>query len=166
MHTGLFRILFFLLMLAASVSAIAQTMEPQQGPDRDKFLAQLRPYQHELLAKELKLSKEQARDFMPVYDKMDDELRQVADETRELERKAIENADASDTELEAASQAVFAQKQKEGKIEMEYYEKFKQILTPRQLLRLKSAERLFTQRLLREHRKLKRDQPIDERGRR
>lgn len=166
MHTGLFRVFLSLVLFAVTLPAIAQTMEPQQGPDRDKFLAQLRPYQHEFLAKELKLSKEQARDFMPVYDKMDDELRQVADETRELERKAMENPDASDTELEAASQAIFAQKQKEGKIEMEYYEKFKQILTPRQLLGLKSAERQFTQRLLREHRKLRRDQPFDERGRR
>ena len=119
-------------------------------------MEQLRPYQHEFLTKELKLSRDQAREFFAVYDKMDEELQQIADETRELERQALENADASDTELEAASQAVFAQKQKEGKIEMEYYEKFKEILTPRQLLQLKGAERQFTQRLLRQHRKLKR----------
>ena len=46
---------------------------------------------------------------------MDEELQQIADETRELERRALDNADASDTELEAASQAVFAQNRKRAR---------------------------------------------------
>lgn len=160
MYIGFPRILLLSFFLLASASLWARPQEPQ-GPDRDKFLAELRPYQHEFLAKELKLSREQARDFFPVYDAMDDELQQVADETRNLEKQAFDNVNATDTELEAASQAVFAQKQKEGKIELEYYDKFKEILTPRQLLRLKSAERQFTQRLLRQHRKLRRDRAAD-----
>lgn len=155
MYSGISRILLLPVLLVFAAPLLAQPQE-QQGRDRDKFMEQLRPYQHEFLTKELKLSRDQAREFFAVYDKMDEELQQIADETRELERQALENADASDTELEAASQAVFAQKQKEGKMEMEYYEKFKEILTPRQLLQLKGAERQFTQRLLRQHRKLKR----------
>ena len=46
------------------------------------------------------------------------------------------------------------QKQKESVVEISYYEKFKEILTPRQLLKLKPAERRFTQWLARSHRKL------------
>lgn len=149
--------LMLAVMLIAS-STIAWSQQPEQaGPDRDKFIEQLRPYQHEFLTKELKLSREQARDFLPLYDKLDDELRRIADETRELERQTLDNASASDTELEAASAAVFAQKEKEGKLEMEYYDKFRAILSPRQLLQLKGAERQWAQRLLRQHRQIKRN---------
>lgn len=81
MYIGFPRILLLSFFLLASASLWGRPQEPQ-GPDRDKFLAELRPYQHEFLAKELKLSREQARDFFPVYDAMDDELQQVADETQ------------------------------------------------------------------------------------
>ena len=59
---------------------------------------------------------------------------------------------------ESAASAVYSQKEREGKVEMEYYDKFKGILTPRQLLGLKSAEKRFTQQLVRYHRRL-RDEP-------
>lgn len=161
MKNGTQRIVILLVALMALTGAMAQPQprDPQQGPDREKVLAELRPYQHEFLTKELKLTKEQSRAFFSLYDSMEDALQQVADETRELERQTLDNASASDTELEAAAQAVFSQKEREGKIEMEYYQKFKDILTPRQLLSLKSAEREFTQRLMRQHRKLRRDRP-------
>ncbi len=157
MHSGILRRILPLVCLLATFAALAQPTPSPTGVNRGKFIAELRPYQHDFLTKELKLNKEQAREFFPVYDSMDDALQQIADETRELERRASSNPDATDTELEAASQAVFAQKEKEGKIEMEYYDKFKEILTPRQLLQLKGAERKFTQRLLRHHRKLSRN---------
>lgn len=153
MYTGFSRILLLSLSLVLALTVFAQP-KGKGGPDRDKFYEQLRPYQHDFLSKELDLSKEQAREFFPIYDQMDDELQKIGNETRELEKQVLKNDEATDTEIEAASQAVFAQKEKEGKIELEYYEKFKQILEPRQLLKLKSAERRFTQRLLRQHNKL------------
>lgn len=153
MYTGFSRILLLIFSLVLALAAYAQP-KGKGGPDREKFYEQLRPYQHEFLTKELDLSKEQARDFFPIYDKMDDELKKIGNETRELERDVLKNKEATDTEIEAASQAIFAQKEKEGKIELEYYNKFKEILQPRQLLKLKSAERRFTQRLLRQHNKL------------
>lgn len=160
MYQGISRKLLLSVLMVMSVCAWAQP-PVASAPDRDKIMSELRPYQHEFLTKELKLTKEQARDFFPVYDRMDEELQQIADETRDFERRVNENANASDTEIEAASQAVFSQKEREGKLELEYYEKFKEILTPRQLLRLKSAERQFTQRLLRQHRKIKRGRETD-----
>jgi len=154
MYTGLSRILLLSLSLLLATAAFAQP-KGKGGPDRDKFYEQLRPYQHEFLTKELDLSRDQAREFFPIYDQMDSELQKVGNETRELERQVLKNKEATDTEIEAASQAVFSQKEKEGMIELEYYEKFKQILQPRQLLKLKSAERRFTQKLLRQHNKLR-----------
>ena len=104
-------------------------------------MAELRPYQREFISRELDLTKDQERRFFPIYEEMNDRIDSLNEETRELERRTIDTPDASDTELEAAAQAVFDLKQKEGRIEAEYFEKFKEILTPRQLLKLKSAER-------------------------
>lgn len=89
---------------------------------------------------------------------MDDQLQQIGAETRDLERNVLENVEASDTEVEAAAAAIYSQKQREGKVEAEYYEQFKEILSPRQLLKLKSAERKFTQQLVRQHRRSMRRQ--------
>jgi len=152
MYTGFPRILLLSLSFVLALTAFSQPKH-KGGPDRDKFYEQLRPYQHDFISKELELSRDQARDFFPIYDQLDDELKKIGKETRELEKQVLKNKEATDTEIEAASQAIFAQKEKEGKIELEYYEKFKQILEPRQLLKLKSAERRFTQWLLRQHNK-------------
>ncbi len=50
---------------------------------------------------------------------------------------------------------VYSQKQREGNLEMEYYEKFKSILTPRQLMGLRGAEKIFTQKLVRHHNRMR-----------
>ncbi len=145
--------LFLLIAAMATCSAEAQT--PLSENERERALTEMRAYKHQFIAKELNLSKEQQNGFFPVYDEMDDKLMQINLETRELERAVNENKEASDTEIEAAATAIFNQKEREGKIENEYFDKFKEVLTPRQLLLLKSAEKKFTQRLVRHHRRLR-----------
>ena len=144
-----------LLMLFTSGAAAQQ---PLNEAERDRVFSEIRAYKHKLIAKELDLDTEQEKLFFPVYDKMDDQLQQIGAETRDLERNVLENVEASDTEVEAAAAAIYSQKQREGKVEAEYYEQFKEILSPRQLLKLKSAERKFTQQLVRQHRRSMRRQ--------
>lgn len=129
--------------------------QPKEDSGRDRIFTEIRAYKHDVLIKTLDLTKEQQREFFPVYDELDDKLIQINTETRDLERRVAADADASDTEIEAAAQAVYSQKEREGKVEKEYYDKFKDILTPRQLLNLKNAEKLFTQQLVRHHRRLR-----------
>ena len=146
------------IILAAVIALMTWNAAAQQAPaDNDKIVAQLRPYKHNFLIKNLELTKEQQRDFLPLYDKMDDELLKINEETRRLERTVSENKDATETEIEAASRAVFEQKIKEGEVELSYYEKFKDVLTARQLLMLKSTERRFTQWIARHHRRMNRE---------
>ena len=126
-----------------------------QGPispdDRDRWLSEIREYKHEFLTKELQLTKEQQQQFFPLYDSMETEVERINSETRALEISAKDNKDASDLELENAARTVFEQKRAEGQVEMTYFDKFKEILTPRQLLQLKNTERKFTQQLVRHH---------------
>ena len=85
---------------------------------------------------------------------MEDRTIDLGGEVRDLEKKASA-AGASDEEMAAAAIALYSQKMREGEIEIEYYEKFKETLTPAQLVALKSAERKFTQELMRQHRRLR-----------
>lgn len=143
------------IMLAICALSAAYAQQPEQrgmsDEDREKWLNELRNYKHDVLARELKLSREQQAEFFPIYDEMDDELNQISTDTRELEAKVYNDPDASDLECETAARALFEQKSREGEVETAYFDKFKEILSPKQLIRLKNAERKFTQQLVRQH---------------
>lgn len=144
------------ILLVAGASSAAAQQQPE-NLDVEKVLAEIRPYKHDFFIKKLKLTKEQANEYLPLYDQMEDELMSINQEIRELERTVLENPSATDEEIEAAARATFEQKQREAQTEMAYFEKFSNILTPRQLLQIKSVEKQFTQRLARTHRKMRRN---------
>lgn len=144
-------IVLLMSLFASALTAEAQQRRRLTAEDRQKYLSEMRQYKHDFLVKELDLTRDQQNSFFPVYDKMDDELTQVAEDIRDLEDKVDSDDKASDIEIEAAARAMFEQKSKEGDIEKAYFDKFKSILSPRQLLKLKSAERKFTQQLVRQH---------------
>lgn len=138
-------------MAMVPAKALAQQLNED---DRNRYVNQIRAYKHDFLAKELGLSKAQQDAFFELYDAMEDRTMDLGGEVRDLEKKASA-AGASDEEMAAAAIALYSQKMREGEIEMEYYEKFKETLTPAQLVALKSAERKFTQELMRQHRRLR-----------
>lgn len=147
--------IFFLAFMALAATLFAQ--DRPSTDERQKWLSEVRNYKQEYLARELQLSKEQQAKFFPVYNEMDEELDKVAADTRDLEAKVNDNKDASDVEVSAAARALFEQKARESEIELRYFDSFKEILTPRQLIRLKAAERKFTQQLVRHHGRMKAD---------
>lgn len=143
-----------LLILALVALLGAPHLSAQlQDDDRDRYINEIRAYKHDFLARDLDLSRDQQRTFFEAYDAMEDEIMQLNADTRALERSVSDNADATEVETEAAISAVYSQKQREAEIENEYLERFRQILSPRQLLRLKAAERRFNQRLMRQSRR-------------
>jgi len=147
-------VLLTLLLSATALTASAQKpSKAMSDDDRQRFRAEMRAYKHNFLARELDLTRNQQQDFFPVYDEMNDEIDRIGAETRALEREVSSKEDASDVELEAAARAVFSQKSTEGDVENQYFDRFKQILEPRQLLQLRAAERKFTKQLMRHHRR-------------
>lgn len=144
-------IIALLAILAISVPASAQQLNVQ---DRNRYVTQIRAYKHDFLEKELNLSKEQKTEFFDLYDKMEDRILDLGADVRETETKALAD-NATPDELDAAAAALFSQKLKEGEIEKEYYDKFKSVLSARQLVQLKVAERKFNQELMRQHRRIR-----------
>ena len=144
-------IIAFILVLFTSASSFAQN-----NVDRKKWLKEIQEYKHEFLIKELDLTKEQQEKFLPMYDEMDCKIRQVNDQARDYQRKVRHMKDkASELEYEKAAEAQFEVKAKEGEIEKSYFSKFKTVLTPKQLFRLKHAEWKFTKELMKQHSRMK-----------
>lgn len=145
-----------LCLLCVSGQAYAQNKSDKPTPEEwARFRTEVRNYKHDFLARELELTAEQKREFFPVYDEMDDEIERINADTRSLAGRVFADPNASDVAVEAAARAVYGQKKAEGEVEERYFDRFKQILTPRQLLKLRHAERQFTQRLMRHHNKNK-----------
>lgn len=140
---------FAIFVLSARIAAQVLNEE-----DRNRYVTQIRAYKHDYFVKELDLTKEQQNSFFDLYDNMEDRIMDLGTETRSLERDAL-SEDATPEIIEAAASALYRQKKQEGEIETEYFEKFKNILTSRQLVLLKQAERKFNQQLMRQHRRIR-----------
>lgn len=145
-----------ILIAALVLTACAPILAPAQSisdEDRTAWTGEMRRYKHQWLTKELELTTEQSHEFFDKYDEMEDELERVYRETRTLETRTLRDDKATDTECEAAARAIFEQKKNEAEIELRYFDKFKQILTPKQLLKLRSAERSFVQHVVSAHKR-------------
>ena len=137
-----------ILLAGTSFTAGAQRMNAAQ---RQKALTEVRNFKHKILTQELDLTKDQQTKFFDINDQMDEELFDVAEETRALARKVSAAAGATATARAAAARALFEQRKREGAIDMKYYDKLADGLTPTQLLKLKPAERKIAMRMARYH---------------
>lgn len=126
-----------------------------QKRDRDDFRKDIREYKHNYLRVKLDMSREQAAKFFEEYDKMEDAVTALNDEARAVEKKIYDAPDGTvtDIEYEMASKTLLEAKVKESALEQEYYGKFAEILTPKQMFELPKVERDFTMQLVKYHNK-------------
>lgn len=152
-HFSLFLIIVCSLLSAPAVMA---QRNGAQGADREQWFKEMREYKHAFLAKELNLSKDQQRRFFAIYDDMMSQTGKLASETRALTEKVQNAGDkATDADYDRAIEAMANQKVKEGEIERDYINKFKTVLTKKQLFQLKTAERKFARDIMKHHRRLR-----------
>jgi len=141
----IFTILSLLILLCPQYADAQKNISDAQ---RKQYAEKLLAFKHQILTRELDLTRDQANKFFPIYDKMEAELERIGRETRILEQKTLNNPTATTLECESTAYALFEQKKNEAEIELRYFEQFKNILEPRQLLKLKSAERKFRAEIL------------------
>jgi Spy/CpxP family protein refolding chaperone len=144
-------LIIVLLTVVVSLGGYKASAQRLSDEDLQKALTEMRNYKHSVFVKELQLSKDQQQKFFDVYDAMDKELMTIGNETRDLERKTIADEKASDTECTATARALFEQPKRESEIELKYFDKLADVLTPRQLLKLKSVERKIAMQLANYH---------------
>ena len=137
------------------LSSLATWAAPQGRGDRSQWMTEMRQYKRAYLTKELDLSSQQESKFFPLYEDMEDEIARINDEARSLEKKVADMDNATDADYEKVTEAVYNAKTREAAIEREYLDKFKTILSPRQMFRLKAVERSFNRELMKQHHRLR-----------
>ncbi|MDE5980120.1 MAG: hypothetical protein K2L39_08845 [Muribaculaceae bacterium] len=140
------------LTLSASFSVSAA---PQTPGEREQWMTEMRQYKRIYITKELELSREQQAKFYPLYEEMEENEARINDEARAMEKRVAETQNASDLEYEKATEAVYDAAVRSAQLEREYMEKFKEILSRKQLFRLKAVERQFNREMMRQHHRLR-----------
>ena len=137
-------------LIATALTAVAQTNNKEQ---RTRWMNEVRNQKYEFIIKETDMTKEQQEDFLSIYKEMEKAIFTANQEARALELKVSNQTRTSEAEYAAAALMLARVKQREGDIEMEYYQKFERILSKKQLFQLKRAENKFTQYMLSHHRR-------------
>lgn len=151
----------FLIGLCLVLAAVMPEFVYAHDRDSQKERQQRTEWNREMLqakidfmSRELKLTDQQKEKFGPAFESMDRETSKLFQQTRSMTKSVYDKGEkATDLEREKAAEAMFEMKSKEGEIEMKYYKKFKEILTPQQIFEYKNAERKFNKELMKHHRK-------------
>lgn len=146
---------YIALLWLSMVAAFSASAAPQKAGERDQWMAEMRQYKRIYFTKELDLTADQKNKFFPVYEEMEDKLAKINDDTRAMEKRVGDLKDASDVEYEKATEAMYDASVKSAELEKEYSDKFRTILTPKQLFRLKAVERQFNRELMKQHHRLR-----------
>ena len=148
------------LLLVTALAALAD--KPTQA-ERNAWLKEMQQYKAEYMTKALDLTAEQKAKLIPLLNRMDEETKKLMDQTVAM-KKAVEKKgeSATELELEKAAEAQFECKAKEAQIEQKYYKEYKKILTSRQLLKFKDAERGFMRELMKKQRHVHQDKAKDQ----
>ncbi len=146
-------ILLFTLLLS---SLALQAQPPQRGDRVDGATPQ--EFQTKLMVKQLELNEQQGEKFSALYTKYTTDLsslRQRGGEAPGGRRGgggAGENREQlTDAQIEAQILESFEMTEKSTALKRDYYTKFKEILTPHQIMRMYTIEREFNERLNAEH---------------
>jgi len=89
----------------------------------------------------------QQQKFLELYDEMSRKRFAAMKSARELERKVKKNADATEADYQAVTDAWNKAKTEDAAIAKEYDEKFSKFLTQKQIFQMKSAEDKFRKKI-------------------
>ncbi len=142
-----------LLAIILPQSAAAQLKSAENL--RAKWFSELRQVKRNYFIKELDLDREQQNKFFPLYEEMEDKTFRIDDEARQMEQRIADAKDATDTEYEKTAEALYDADVQTAQIRREYMDKFKTILTRRQLFELKGVEKKFSREMMRQHHRLR-----------
>lgn len=140
------------ILIALILLPVAAGAQKPTARERRVWMKEMRQYKNDYISRKLELTEDQKVKFIPLYNRMEDEVRVISEQTMSMEREVRKKGDeATDLEYEKAAEAQFELKAKESQIELKYFNEFKTILTPKQLLKLKRAEREFSRNLMKKH---------------
>ena len=153
----------FSLIIAFVIFPFVSTFAQQEAGDsvktndsRRKWLNDVKDYKYQMLEREAQMTEEQAEEFFPLYQEMENKVFMVNLEARRMEMQISDGFDnATDDDFRQAAQALSNVKVREAEIEQEYYPQFARILSDKQMFLLKRAETHFATDMLRHYNRSK-----------
>lgn len=146
------KLLFVIFAIATLLPVAAEEPVDTMANRRQEWKREMRENKHNYLARHLELTDEQRDKFFKIYDETDAEIAALNKQVREIERRVADNKDATEADYNEAIEEMFTLRQREGEIEKNALERYREVLTPQQLFKLKSAERQYTRALFNHHR--------------
>ncbi len=149
-------IIAFVVLPFVSVFAEESGDTIKNNDSRSKWLNDVKDYKYQMLEREAQMTKEQAEQFFPLYQEMEQMVFSANLEARQMETEVSYNFEnATDENFRRAAEALSSVKVREAEIEQEYFPKFAKILSDKQLFLLKRAETHFATDMLRHYNRSK-----------
>jgi hypothetical protein len=135
MKTKIIFLLFFLAIGSVLIYGQAQENRPP------KFnLEEFKQKRSEFLEKEIGLTPEEAKVFIPLSNELMRKKFELNKSIIEKNRSLMKKTSIPDSEYEKIVDETFEVRLKEIKLEKEYYEKFKAVLSPEKIYKYQQAE--------------------------
>mgnify|MGYP000040918449 CR=1 FL=1 len=132
------------LLLASVVSAYGQRGD---GPPIDRKEA--KALKIGIYTEVLSLTEEEAKKFWPVFNEYEEKQQALREEMGKLRRNVADNFDdLSEKELEESIDKMMDLRQKEVALEVEYYERYKDVLPIKKVALIHKAEMMYKRALI------------------
>lgn len=137
----------FGFLFTGSVSAGNDQQGRQQGRkfDRKAFIERRNAF----LISEIGLTSSEAATFIPLYDEYQSKKFEIGQQCRKLSREIRKNDNATPADYTEVVDECVGVKSKEAKLDLEYFGKFKTVLSPEKLYKLTNAEYKFAREFMR-----------------
>lgn len=135
-----------LLILLTLLISVVPAMADNKEPSADK-LKELREFKIKYLIQEMELPTDKQAEFTKLYTQYESERISLFKELHQRAKSVKNNANATDTDYSLAAEAIATARTREGELEAKYFQKFKAMLTPKQLYQLKRSEQKFERKL-------------------
>jgi hypothetical protein len=128
-----------MMCLAFVVISLHAQVDNRQRFDRQEFMTKHNAF----ITAEIGLTGDEAVEFIPMENQMKEKLFEIGNECRKLNREVRSRKSISDEMYLKLIDCNLETRLKELRLEKEYYEKFKKILSPEKLYRYQQAEFKF-----------------------
>ena len=142
LYQSLQRLATLLITLYISISLQAQDKK-KPGFTKEEFRARQEAY----LTQKAEITQEEATKFFPIYFELQDRKKTVNDKAWEQARKG-KNPKTTDAEYEQIIEGIVKARIEADKLDLEYLQRFKKILSPKKIYKLQRAEIKFHRDIL------------------
>lgn len=138
------------ILLTLTALLVSGILSAQPGQRGRRGYEQVEAEKIAYFTRILELSRQEAREFWPLYDDFEQQQEKLIDERRSLSMKFSENHEnMNENQAEKIGDSYIDLQVKEAELAREFHEKFKNVLTPKKVMRLYQAENEFRMQLLR-----------------